>query len=246
MMGSTCAQSNLPACPSSGYLHNCFGAFTLTNGAKYVGEFKDNKFNVQGTYTFANGNKYVGEFKDGKLHGQGIYYLANGSISQSGIWSDNRLVTAQYVDPDEYQRNIAQRQESERKAEEDKRIQADEEAKVKAQEAQAKREEDARQKALAAGRVITDACISAAKEKYDYDNADKYGNSTAVKVTDFQFLQLIVPGGHPYGNNFSYLFVARHNRIKNNALHASDVKSITIDCVVNNSGKVIGIEGKIR
>ena len=40
-------------------------------GHKYVGEFKDGKYNGQGTYTFANGEKYVGEYKDGKRNGQG-------------------------------------------------------------------------------------------------------------------------------------------------------------------------------
>ena len=104
MVGSAYAQSNLPACPSSGYFHNCFGTFTQSNGDKYVGEVKDDKRNGQGTYTFANGNKYVGEWKDDNRNGQGILYLANGSISQSGIWSDNRLVTAQYVDPNRFTR----------------------------------------------------------------------------------------------------------------------------------------------
>ena len=102
------------------------GQFTVTfaNGHKYVGEITDGKFNGQGTYTFADGNKYVGEFTDGKRNRKGILYLANGRVSQSGIWSDDSLVTAQYVDPDEYQRNIAHRQESERKAKEEEKRQA--------------------------------------------------------------------------------------------------------------------------
>jgi hypothetical protein len=36
-------------------------------------EFKDNKMNGQGTYTFANGNKYVGQFKDEKYDGFDLY-----------------------------------------------------------------------------------------------------------------------------------------------------------------------------
>ena len=172
-MGSAYAQSKLPACPSSGYRHNCVGNETFANGSKYVGEFKDGRYNGQGTFTyadgnnyigewkddkrngqgtftFADGNKYVGEFKDGKYNGQGtftfadgnkyigvykdgkrngqftvtyadgekyvgefkddqrngqgIFYLANGSISQSGVWSDNSLVTAQYIDPNSFTR----------------------------------------------------------------------------------------------------------------------------------------------
>jgi hypothetical protein len=142
-------QSNLPACPSSGYFHNCFGTttfpsgnkhvgeykddqrngqgtFTYANGNKYVGEFKDDDFNGQGTFTFANGDKYVGGYKDDQRNGQGIFYLANGSISQSGVWRDDKLVTSQYVDPNSFTRIAkgnstpsaaeAQRQENERKA----------------------------------------------------------------------------------------------------------------------------------
>ena len=127
MMGSAYAQSNLPACPSSGYFHNCFGTltyasgnkyvgefkddkrngqgtFTFADGEKYVGEFKDDKRNGQGTYTYADGEKYVGELKDDKRNGQGIFYLANGSISQSGDWRDNSLVTSQHVDPNSFTR----------------------------------------------------------------------------------------------------------------------------------------------
>jgi hypothetical protein len=71
------AQSSLPPCPTDRW-DNCFGTLTYLGGNKYVGEFKDGKFNGQGTYTHANGEKYVGEFKDGKLNGQGTYTHANG------------------------------------------------------------------------------------------------------------------------------------------------------------------------
>ena len=69
---------NLPACPSSGYFHNCFGTHTFASGDKYVGEFRDDAFHGQGTYAFASGDKYVGEFRDGKPNGQGTYTYANG------------------------------------------------------------------------------------------------------------------------------------------------------------------------
>ncbi len=57
------------------------GQGTLTNakGDKYVGEYKDDMNHGQGTYTFANGGKYVGEFKDGKINGQGTYTWAEGT-----------------------------------------------------------------------------------------------------------------------------------------------------------------------
>ena len=78
-------------------------------GDKYVGEFKDDKRNGQGTYYFlADGEwksmKFIGEWKDGTRKGQGIEYNADGSISKTGIWSDDKLVTSQYVDPNSFTR----------------------------------------------------------------------------------------------------------------------------------------------
>ena len=113
--GGSYGQSNLPACPSSGYFHNCFGTFTyadgnkyvveykdgkrngqftvtFANGDKYVGEYKDDKIDGQGTYTYANGTKFVGEFKGGKRNGQGTLYASNGSITNQGIWADGNFV----------------------------------------------------------------------------------------------------------------------------------------------------------
>ena len=80
MIGSSYAQSNLPACKGSDVTRwdNCFGAFNWTNGNKYVGEWKDGEYNGQGTSTWTNGNKYVGEWKDGTRNGQGTFTQANG------------------------------------------------------------------------------------------------------------------------------------------------------------------------
>ena len=119
MVGSAYAQSTLPACPSSGYRHNCFGTFTFadgekyvgefkydkrngqgtltfpdgmpmaSDGRKYVGEFKDDKRNGQGTFTFGNGEKYVGEFKNDEYNGQGVYYHPNGQ-RDVGQWKDGK------------------------------------------------------------------------------------------------------------------------------------------------------------
>ena len=63
------SQSNLPVCPPSGRLINCFG-----------------------TYTYPSGNKYVGEFFQDKRNGQGIFYSSSGSIISQGIWSYDNLV----------------------------------------------------------------------------------------------------------------------------------------------------------
>tara|TARA_B100001142_G_scaffold296659_1_gene318503 strand:- start:113 stop:544 length:432 start_codon:yes stop_codon:yes gene_type:complete len=81
----------LTDCPSDQSLrfHNCFGAYTFTDGEKYVGEWQDDKRHGQGTYTFANGDKYVGEHLDGLQDGQGTYTFADGT-QYVGEWQDNK------------------------------------------------------------------------------------------------------------------------------------------------------------
>jgi hypothetical protein len=81
---------SLPDCPSDTSVRwdNCFGTLTFANGAKYVGEWKDDKRHGQGNATFANGDKYVGEFKEDKYHGQGFINHANGD-KYVGEWKDN-------------------------------------------------------------------------------------------------------------------------------------------------------------
>ena len=58
---------------------NCSGVKVLSNGDKYVGEFRANKYNGNGTYESANGEVYVGNFKNGQRHGYGKYTYTDGS-----------------------------------------------------------------------------------------------------------------------------------------------------------------------
>jgi hypothetical protein len=73
-------------------------------GEKYVGEYRDDKFNGQGTYTFPRGSKnafcckYVGEWKNGIRSGPGIHTYADGRV-QEGIWGNNKFKYAQKVTP---------------------------------------------------------------------------------------------------------------------------------------------------
>ena len=53
--------------------NNCVGTRTWAKGNKYVGEFKDGKFNGQGTLITPTGSKYVSEFKNGLVDGQGAF-----------------------------------------------------------------------------------------------------------------------------------------------------------------------------
>ena len=82
----------LPPCPEEQWQRwtNCFGTITYANGDKYVGEFRDDKYNGQGTYTYANGDKYVGEWRDGLPNGQGTYTSADGRVKE-GIWENGEL-----------------------------------------------------------------------------------------------------------------------------------------------------------
>ena len=69
------------------------GSYEYANKAQiYVGEWKDDQYNGKGTLVFNKGEfagfKYVGEFKDGKMHGQGTGKMANGEV-RKGIWKDD-------------------------------------------------------------------------------------------------------------------------------------------------------------
>ncbi len=73
--------TRLPKCPDDITVvrNNCLGTFVSSGGAKYVGEFRDDKFNGKGTLYAPNGSvRYVGEFQDGKFNGQGTFTYANG------------------------------------------------------------------------------------------------------------------------------------------------------------------------
>jgi hypothetical protein len=50
----------------------------LSNGNKYVGEWKDGERNGQGTFIWSSGNKFVGEWKDNQQwNGTGYYKTGN-------------------------------------------------------------------------------------------------------------------------------------------------------------------------
>ena len=89
VLGSAGKSFALPPCPPPpGIFHACFGSYTYSNGAKYVGEFKEGKKHGQGTFTWADGSKYVWEFKDGQMW-NGTYYNADGTFKgtySNGEW----------------------------------------------------------------------------------------------------------------------------------------------------------------
>ena len=62
---------------------------TWSDGRKYVGKWKNGKYNGQGKETSPDGTNYVGEWKDGKYNGQGTFTYPNGTKYVGGIqgWS---------------------------------------------------------------------------------------------------------------------------------------------------------------
>lgn len=86
---------SLPNCPTSGNFHNCFGAYTFTNGDKYIGEWQNDEPNGKGTYTYADGRKEVGTFENNNLSGYGIKYFANGKIDKEGFFKNNEFVNSE-------------------------------------------------------------------------------------------------------------------------------------------------------
>jgi hypothetical protein len=145
--GNDIARSNLPPCPSFGYFHNCFGTYIEpNNGRKYVGEWRDGKWNGRGNLNFPLGDNYVGGFKDNNRNGQGNLYFGNGkryfgewkednfhgygtlyapdrSIINQGIWAEGKFVRSVPV-----QQATEPNQENERlraEADEAKRKQAE-------------------------------------------------------------------------------------------------------------------------
>ena len=74
-----CSTSCIDDKCTQGDWKNGFGTSVYTDGRKYVGEYRDNKWHGQGTLTYTDGGKYVGELKDDKWHGKGTLTLADGT-----------------------------------------------------------------------------------------------------------------------------------------------------------------------
>ena len=47
-------------------------------------------FHGRGTFTLADGAKYVGKWKDGRMHGEGIHTSSDGKV-RTGIWKIKNL-----------------------------------------------------------------------------------------------------------------------------------------------------------
>jgi hypothetical protein len=105
LAGTAYGQSNLPECQGSdtSKWNNCFGT-EVQALATFFGEWKDGKRHGQGITYRPNGSIWLGEWQRNKLHGKFIEYRTDGSIERSGIFSDSKLVSSQYIDPSSFTR----------------------------------------------------------------------------------------------------------------------------------------------
>lgn len=115
------AQSSLPQCPEAGPRNDCFGEFSFLGGYKYIGEFRNdryeghgfltmpsgtryrggfsnNEFNGRGIIIFPDGTQYVGNFKDGYRSGVGIEYARTGAVLRAGIWGSGGFFESRALD----------------------------------------------------------------------------------------------------------------------------------------------------
>ena len=70
------------------YIPEGLGSLIVPKGERYLGEFKEGKYNGKGTEFFPNGSKYEGNWKYGNFNGQGTYTFSNGK-SFFGVWKDS-------------------------------------------------------------------------------------------------------------------------------------------------------------
>ena len=71
------------------FLREGKGIFSVPDGERYEGEFKDDNFNGDGVYHFVKGDRYEGEFKDEKKHGTGAFYFVNGNRYEGEFKNNN-------------------------------------------------------------------------------------------------------------------------------------------------------------
>jgi hypothetical protein len=82
-------QPSSPPCDGSGFRHMCTGMHTEPSGARYIGEFRNNRYHGQGIWHDTIGGRYVGEFKNGGQDGFGVYYFRDG-CKYVGNWRDGK------------------------------------------------------------------------------------------------------------------------------------------------------------
>ena len=60
------------------------------HGAKYEGEWEDNKRSGHGEMTYGDGKFYTGKWENDKRHGKGTLTDKNGKVIHEGEWEDGK------------------------------------------------------------------------------------------------------------------------------------------------------------
>jgi len=74
---------------SQGQIKEGRGSFSWTNGAKFEGDWKNDKENGRGKKVWMDGATFDGEWEDGKFSGKGVHTWASGSRYQ-GSWKKHK------------------------------------------------------------------------------------------------------------------------------------------------------------
>ena len=87
----------------------------------------------------------------------------------------------------------------------------------------------------------TKACDNAINSQYNRSGQDRYGNSYSSKVIESQYYGHEPKGlNYKFGNNSALFYLARVENYENGSYKNGN--TMKLFCVVNPSGKVIGLE----
>ena len=68
-----------------------FGIYYDSNGNKYIGEWKDDKFDGKGRLFSINGDCYDGDFHSGQIEGMGMFISTKGGYNYLGEFKNNKF-----------------------------------------------------------------------------------------------------------------------------------------------------------
>ena len=68
-----------------------FGIFYDSNGNKYMGEWKEDKFDGKGRILSVKGDCYEGDFKEGLIEGNGMFISTGGGYNYLGEFKNNKF-----------------------------------------------------------------------------------------------------------------------------------------------------------
>ncbi len=97
----TLAFSSVQAQCVSGDCQNGRGAMILSDGAKYIGEFKNSEITGEGACYYEDGSVYQGQWLKGYPHGKGVMILADGTRKE-GDWRKGKLMKEEEISVEEF------------------------------------------------------------------------------------------------------------------------------------------------